>query len=233
MAGLAELWQWRVQVFPVAAGWTLFWLLSSVRRWRRIYYVPIYFAAMPFYELNEDLATYFGDDYMVGAGREFPPTEVARLKRRIVYRALVSVAIAAIVIPAIVGFVGAFFLTAEVIGQLVILIGIERFIAVTRAFVGFRRRDIATKGNALALAAVYLAYLFTVAYVIYAAYEWARPYVLDHNLLGMMKALSAVLIGKLIIQGVFIAALTTVFTESITNRELRAKKLAQSDEESY
>jgi hypothetical protein len=220
---LRSAWNWQIQALPVLLGFLLFTAISLIRRRYRFYYVPIYFTALPFYELNDDLATYFGDDFMVLAGRDLPPNEVDKLRRRILFKALAST-------PLLVGFLVAFFLSRGTLIQLMVVLAVERGIALSRAFLNFQRHDISTARSRVILGLVYLAYLATVLYVLNAVHSWATPYILRSDWMGLVKAISDLIIGKLLIQGILLALLTAVFTSLVTDREVRKRKITTGDE---
>jgi hypothetical protein len=107
MQHLIDFWNLQIHVFPVVVVLLVCEAIAIFRHFKSLAYVPIYFSVFPFRELNRDLSLYLGDDYFTG-GDDLSPAQTESLRKRIILTGLISLTVAAVVTPAISGFVAAF-----------------------------------------------------------------------------------------------------------------------------
>src|SRR3990172_9307093 len=107
---IEEIWHTQIQLAPVLLSIFLFELPAIIRRWKKLFYVPIYFSVFPLRELNQDLSTYLVEDEFIGLGERLSEKEAEKLRRKIILVSIVSMAIAALLTPLVVGFISAFYM---------------------------------------------------------------------------------------------------------------------------
>jgi hypothetical protein len=220
-----NVWGWRVQVVPVLILYCVFEGFTALRRLRKFYYIPMYFTVVPLYEVNDDLATYLGEDSMVLAGRDLTAAQADRLRRRIMLRAVISMIIAAVLTPLIVGLIAVFVASPEAFGQFLIILGTLRAWALIRAWLQFRELAPDSPRNHALLGAVYVAYLIVLLYLCREAYVWATPYARTHDYAGLLSALADLLIKRVLINGLIMGVLAGLLGNGLADRELRRRKL--------
>jgi|SRR5688572_27790827 len=227
---LRRLWNYDVQLVPIALAVALVELPAWIQRRAQIAYVPIYFAFFPLAALNSDLSIYLGEDYFLG--RDVIDEDAEPLRRRIVAKGILSMAIAALAIPAFAGFVAAFFLTPTTMRDFLIatvLIKLPRILISLRDFPS--HGSPAMRHRAL-LSFIYLAYVGVFVQVALFAYSWPQPFIVAGDWSGLIAALSSVIFLQVLGQALLLGLLTAVFISLITDRKVRAENLATRTENS-
>ncbi|MDX6766165.1 MAG: hypothetical protein SFU85_05200 [Candidatus Methylacidiphilales bacterium] len=105
-----NLWNLEIQLIPVIVALLFIEVPGIIRRFKKLFYVPIYFSIFPFRELNKDLSKYLADDWFFGEGASLSKKELDELQKKIVRNSIISMTISVVVTPAIAGFASSFFL---------------------------------------------------------------------------------------------------------------------------
>lgn len=227
MSVLESIWIARIQLVPVILTIAVFELPAVIRRIRKLYYVPIYFSVFPLRELNFDLSTYLGEDYMYGTGERLTDKEVDALKRKIIVVSLVSMAIGALLTPLFVGFIGAFYLPKDVFLQFLTVLLIYKAVLLTKSITTFHHHSVGSLRNILLLMTVYVCYLGVVFEILRNTYSWTSKYVGNSNWMGLLSDLSTLVFGEFVIGIVLLSLFTSVFVSMITDRRLRENVLGR------
>jgi len=222
---LRTIWEFKLQILPALVILILTELPNIIRRFKRLYYIPIYFSIFPLRELNPNLAIYLGEDYFIGYGSSLNNAEVAKIKRKIVIDSAISMFISSVVIPSIVGFIIAFFLNSNLLLQSLVVVFIYKIINIIRAVWDFKEHAVASKKNIIILVFIYVAYLGVFFQLINTTYDWARPFILDENYKGLFKSLSELIFSKGLLQGLLLAALSAFFGNIITDKTIRDENI--------
>lgn len=215
-----RIWIFEIQVLPVAFALLLFELPGLIRRMKRLYYVPIYFTFFPLRELNSDLSVYLGEDFFMGAGN-LTDKQAEDLRRRIILKSMISMAIAVILTPLVTGFVGAFFLTADTLLQFIVVLVAFKLVGISRAILNFHRHAVGTTRNKIFLGVIYFFYLGVIVQMLTSAYEWTSPYVESRSWGALLSELGGLVFGKVVVQGLVVALLTAFFVSLVADRRLR------------
>lgn len=222
---LTRIWTFEIQVVPVLVALGIVELPAFVQRRMRLAYVPIYFAVFPLAELNKDLSIYLGEDYWYG--QETTETSADELRRRIVFKAILSMAIASLAIPLLTGFAGAFFLTASTLSQFLLVATMLKLIRIVRAIRDFPTHANGTRANRALLSLIYFFYLGVFVQMILKAYRWTKPYVESNQWPELAAALSDLVFTRVVAQAIVLSLLTAAFVSLIADRKLRAHNLAE------
>lgn len=220
---MAAIWNYDVQVLPVLLALLLFEIPNWIRRSTGFFYVPIYFPIFPLRELNRDLALYLKEDYWLGEDQS--DEEAEGLRRRLILRSIGSIALAAVAIPALAGFLGSFFLTRETLAQFLVVLVAYKLVGITRAIRDFHQHARGSARNRLLLSVIYFLYLGVMVQMVRAAYLWAAPFVARGEWAGLASAVSDLIFGKAIAQGIILAALTAVFVSLLADRKVRQENI--------
>jgi len=223
MSTLHLIWNWQIQVAPVLLAVLLVELPAYIQRRARIAYVPIYFAVFPLGELNKDLSVYLGEDYWLG--RSVEDDEADEIRKRIIFKSMLSMALAAIVIPLFAGFVSAFFLIGNTLTQFVIVaLGLKGY-RIAKAVRDFPQHANGTVRNRLLLTGIYLLYLGVFAQMIVTAHKWTRPFVESGDWAALISNLSNLIFTKVTVQAIILALLSAAFVSLIADKKLRRENL--------
>ncbi len=214
-----------ILILKIVSGWLIVEVPNWIRRLKKIYYVPIYFSIFPLRELNANLSCYLGEDYFIGYGSSLDEKELKRLKQKIITTSILSMVIAAILIPSFAGFLFAFFMNKTILIYALITIGIYKVFRIILALKDFEKHAIATKKNIGLLILIYFAYLGVFVQMIRQSFFWTIKYVEEDNWLGMMNDLAELIFTKAIAQGLILAALTAIIVTQFTDKEIRKDNL--------
>jgi len=218
---LHDFWNLEIQLLPVVATLFLAELPGLIRRFKRLYYVPIYFSVFPFRELNRDLSRYLGDDYFHGDGPELSQEELSVLQKKIVRLSIISMTLSVVVTPALSGFISAFFLPRSSFAGFVILFIVYKLIGLIQSAMSFCEHAVGTKRNILAYGVIYLVYFGCFITIFEISYDWASPFIAAGDYLALWKEIRMLVFGKIIVLGLIVALLSGVATSLITDRKLR------------
>lgn len=222
---VTRVWTFQIQAIPVLIALGIVELPALIQRRLRLAYVPIYFAVFPLAELNKDLSTYLGEDYWYGD--EITEATADELRRKIMFKAILSMAIAALAIPLLAGFAGAFFLTASTLAQFLVVATLLKLSRIIRAIRDFPAHANGTLANRALLSLIYFFYLGVFVQMILLAYRWTRPYVEGRQWPQLAGALSDLLFTRVVAQAIVLSLLTAAFVSLIADRKLRAHNLAE------
>lgn len=226
---MSELWTaiWGLEfrVVPVGFAMLLVIIPTMIRQRTKFYYVPIYFPFVPLRELNADLATYLGEDYWLGLDGE--ASDEDQLRRKILLSSIVSVAFAAVLIPAFAGFGSAFFLEAQLLPQLLGVFVLYMVWKMSLAVLHFSHHAVASRRNRILLGIVYFFYIGVAAQMLATSYGWARPYIIQNDWSGLALALTDLIFSTVLLQFLLLAALTAVVVSIFMDRRIRRANLEE------
>jgi hypothetical protein len=227
MGFLNQIWSAQIQIVPILLTILAFEIVAIFRRFKKLYYVPIYFSVFPLSEINEDLSTYLAEDYFFGHGKEISRESAELIRKRIIVVSLVSMAIGALLTPLVVGFISAFYMPKEVFFQFLSIFILYKSIRLLKSILDFHSHSIGSRRNLFLLGSVYVCYLGVVFEVLRKTYYWAAPYVKSEKWVDMLSDLSNLVFGQFVIGVVLLALLTTVFVNLIADRKLRENTIDQ------
>jgi hypothetical protein len=230
---LETIWEFKIQVLPVLIAFIIYEIPALIRRMRRFYYVPLYFSVYPLREINQDLSVYLAEDFFYGEGGELSKEQAEKLRRKIIFTSVVSASIDAVVTPLVVGFVTAFFLPPLLFKQFLFVLILYKTVAIIASIRNFHRHAIATKRNFGLLILIYACYLGVVYQMLVTSFNWAYPFVLANDWMGLWSSLSGILFGKIIAQGIIFAILVAIFANYIADRKIREKNVSEIDSSSF
>ncbi|MFG0252756.1 MAG: hypothetical protein ACF8NJ_07790 [Phycisphaerales bacterium JB038] len=220
---LTGVWGFQIQIVPVALAVLLLEVPNWIRRRQKFFYVPLYFSVFPLRELNADLAHYLGEDYFLGLKNT--PGAALDLRRRIMFTALLSLVLSALVIPAFAGVASALFLPTTVLPQFIAVFIMYTLIRVARAIVNFPRHAIGSRRNTALLSLIYFGYIGVAAHTIARTYGFARAYVERGEWGGLILAISHAVFSRIVVEFLLLALLTAAFTSVVMDREIRKENL--------
>jgi hypothetical protein len=224
---LSELWSWKIQILPILLTVLLFESPAIIRRWKKLFYVPIYFSVFPLKELNQDLATYLIEDDMIGLGERLTPDQVEKLRKKIIVLSVVSMTIGALFAPLLTGFISAFYMTKEIFIQFMVIFILYKAIFLVKSIVQFHHHAIGTVRNRVILSAIYVSYLGVIFEIMRSTFNWTAPYVQSGSWSNLFSDLSTLIFGKAILGILILGLLTAVFVSWITDRELRERVISR------
>lgn len=218
---LHHLWNLEIQLIPVILALLLIEIPGIIRRFKKIFYVPIYFSIFPFRELNKDLSKYLADDWFFGEGAHLSQQELDELQKKIIRTSIISMTISVVITPAIAGFASSFFLPTPSFLGLFILFVAYKLIGLVQSAITFGEHAVATKKNLLIYCIIYFVYFGCFITIFEISYDWARPYVEAGDLAGLWKEVRILVFGQIIVLGLIVALVAGVATSLITERRLR------------
>ncbi|MHB9074319.1 MAG: hypothetical protein ACYC6G_12420 [Desulfobaccales bacterium] len=226
---LNDIWNWKIQVIPILLSILLFEAPAIIRRWKKLFYVPIYFSVFPLRELNQDLSTYLVEDKDIRLGEQLTTEQAEKLRKKIILVSIISMVIGALFTPLIVGFSSAFFMGKDVFIQFIFILLIYKVILLSKSMYQFHLYIIGSFRNLLFLGFIYFCYLGVVFEVLRKSFKWTFPYVQAGNWGGLLSDLSALVFGKALIGILILSLITAIFVSLITNREIRARAISRDE----
>lgn len=226
----SHVWNLKVQIVPVLVALLVAEVPNVIRRRAGLPYTPIYFSVFPLRELNPDLAVYLGDDWWYGGSSE---KGSQRLRRKILVWSIVSLTISAILIPIIVGFSGAFFLTRQTLAQFLIVFVAYKSVGIVRAIREFPTHAVGTRRNKILLTVIYVAYLGVAVQIVTETYAWTTPFVNTGDWGGLAAGVGHLVFSEVIVQYLFLAVLVALFVGYLTEREPTALPDGDNEDEEY
>ena len=215
-----DVWHWEIRLFPVLLSVLLFELPAIIQRRKRLYYVPLYFAVFPLRQLNHDLSVYLGEDF-VGRGTELDRRATSKLRRQLVVTAVISTAVAAVLVPVVVGFCTAFYLDTETFYQFIAIFLAYKALVLCRSVNRFHWHAIATPANRGLLVVVYLCYLGVIFEMLRTTYTWTQPFVLRDDWTGLASSIVSLVFGRGVAGALILAAVTALFVAWVTDPKFR------------
>jgi hypothetical protein len=225
---LNSFWEYKMQVFPALIALGLVEIPNIIRKFKRFYYIPIYFPIFPLRELNPNLAYYLGEDYFIGYGATLEKHELEILKRKIMIDSAVAIFISAIAIPSIAGFVLALFLNTGQISQAIFVIIVYKSFNIIKAIIGFKQHAVASGKNIIILIFIYIGFLGVFYQLFINSYDWARPFIINENYKGLFSSLTNLIFNKGVAQGLILAGLAAFFSNLITDKKIRDENIRNS-----
>lgn len=220
---LENIWQYEIQIVPVLLAMLLIEIPTALRRLQKFYYVPIYFSVFPFRELNADLAYYLGEDYFLGG--EPNEDQAERLRKKILATSIISMALSALMIPALAGFGSAFFLEPRLVVQLVLVFLFYKSIGIVRAIVEFSTHAVGTSRNRILLVLIYIGYLGVASRMIVKTHGFVRPFVERRDWAGLLASTTDLIFSRVLVEFFLLTLISTAFTTFIMDRKVRSENL--------
>lgn len=226
---LINIWNFKLQIFPILLAVVLFELPAIIRRKKKLYYVPIYFSVFPLRELNQDLSTYLVDGEYADCGEPLSTKEAEKLKKKIMLVSMVSMLVGALLTPLYVGFASAFFMDKELFIQFVSILLIYKTVLLFKSIYEFHYHLIASAKNRMFLGIIYFVYLGVVFEVLRNSFTWTLPFVKSGDWLDLLSSLSTLLFGKVVIGIFLLVLLTSYFSSLVTDRDIRKRALSRDE----
>jgi hypothetical protein len=223
---LKEIWNWKIQLLPILLSILLFEAPAIIRRWKKLFYVPIYFSVFPLRELNQDLSTYLVEDDFIGLGERLTTEQAERLRKKIILVSILSMTIGALLTPLIVGFSSAFYMSNDVFIQFIVILVSYKVVLLSKSIYQFHLYAVGSVRNRVFLGLIYFCYLGVVFEVLRTSFFWTVPYVHTGEWSNLLSDLSALVFGKALVGILILSLLTAVFVSLITDREIRARAIS-------
>jgi len=188
----------------------------------------VYFSIYPLRGINQNLSVYLAEDYMIFAGCNLSEKQAEKLRKKIIFTSIVSASLDAVVIPIVIGFVAAFYLPANVFAQFIVVLVLYKAVTVTNSLRNFHFHSIGSRRNIVFLIFIYIMYIGVVVEMLKTSYSWTSPFIIAGNWAGLWAALTALVFGKIIAQGLVFAILVAIFTNYIADREIRKKNVKRN-----
>jgi hypothetical protein len=220
---IENLWNLKIQILPVVIALIICELPGMTRWLKKLPYIPIYFTVFPFNLLNRDLSIYLGEDYFCGDGSNLPEEEIKSLRSHIIKVSIFSATLSVIVTPFVGGFSSVFFLPSTSFPGFCVIFIAYKLIGMMEAALEFGDHAVANKKTMTWFLLVYLVYFGLFLYIYKTIYDWAGPFVLKGDWIGLLKASYGWLFGTLIFSGLIIGLLSGLASSAITDRKLRDK----------
>ncbi len=224
------LWEYKLQVLPVLLALLIAELPNIIRKYKRFYYIPIYFIIFPLRELNHDLAIYLGDDYFIKSDIRLPESIVKKTRKKIIIDSIISMFLASIIIPSVVGFIFSFFLNNDLLWQSIFALFLYKSVNILKAILGFKDHAVATKRNLIILIIIYIAYLGVFFQILNNSYAWSRPYILKSDYRGLVMSLSDLIFNKGLAQGLILTGVAAFFANLITDKNIREENIKKNED---
>lgn len=223
---IKEIWQAEIQLVPVLLSILLFEIPAIIRRWKKLFYVPIYFSVFPLRELNQDLSTYLGEDYFIGLGESLSGKQAEKLRKKIILVSIVSMAIGTLLTPLVVGFLSAFYMSKDTFIQFVSILLFYKAVLLIKLIYQFHLYSIGSLRNHIFLGFIYVCYLGVIFEVLRTSYYWTAPYVQLRDWTNLLSDLSSLFFGKALVGFLILSLLTAVFVSLIADREIRHRAIS-------
>jgi hypothetical protein len=224
---LQDIWSWKIQLLPILLSILLFELPAIIRRWKKLYYVPIYFSIFPLREINQDLSIYLVEDDFIGTGERLTDDQAEKLRKKIILVSILSMAIGALLTPLMVGFVSGFYMSKEVFIQYVVILLIYKIVFLSKSIYQFHLYAVGSVKNRIFLGFIYFCYLGVVFEVLRTSFYWTLPYVHSKEWVNFFSDLSSLVFGKALVGILILSLLTAVFVSLITDREIRSRAISR------
>lgn len=229
MSLLEDLWNYKVQIFPIILFFLIYESPSFLRRLKKTFYVPIYFSIYPFRQINQDLSVYLADDDFFGFGQDLEEPKAEMLRKKIMITSIVSGALDALVIPLVVGFIAAVWLSKEVFYQFVVLLVIYKVITIIFSLYNNHFRGILGGWKMPLLFLIYFCYIGLIFEMMRTSYTWASPFMDKSDFTGLLFSFSELFFGKILAQGVVFVVFVAIFSDLIADRKLRRRNLSNDE----
>lgn len=68
-----------------------------------------------------------------------------------------------------------------------------------------------------------MAYIYVAVQMMLTGYQWASPFVLANDWLGLFQSFNRIVVRRFLVQGIFFVVFVAFFTNYLADRELRAE----------
>lgn len=215
---LEKLWLTEVQVFPLILAFLIFKVPGYIHSLKKDVYVPIYFSVFPFSLLNTNLSTYMAEDYY---GTEMTEIEAEKFRIKMIIVSSISITISVALIPALTGFLSAFFLTEKTMIHFLIVMFLYLLFITTKSLLNFKYHSVANKNNKIILSIIYFFYIGIVIWIINNSYNWAFSYVQVKSWSKMFVDFFDLLFGEIGFKLIFLLIVTNGFSMFVSSRNVR------------
>lgn len=229
MSVLEYLWNYKIQILPIVLFFLIYEAPSFIRRLKKTFYVPIYFSIYPFRRINQDLSIYLADDDFFGFGQDLEESKAEALRKKIMITSIVSGALDALIIPLVVGFIAAAWLSKEIFYQFMVMLIIYKVIAIVFSLYNNHFREILGGWKMPLLFLIYFFYIGLVFEMMRTSYEWASPFMDKSDFIGLFFSFSELFFGKILAQGVVFVVIIAIFSDLIADRKLRRRNLSNDE----
>jgi hypothetical protein len=227
-----QIWNYKIQLAPIFLAFVIFEIPTLIRKWKKMYYVPIYFALFPLDELNKEIAIYFGEEYETHKGADYTSEQAEKVRKKIIQISMISLFLAAVVTPLIAGFISSLFLSRDLLAPFLVFLVAVKAKRIVDSLIGLRGESIGTKKNTALIATTYVTYLGTAVEMFRTAYNYGQPFAAAHNWGGLASDLSTLIFGKVIVGGIIMAVMGSVVTSLILDRKLREQIIKENSKSS-
>lgn len=227
-----DLWTYKVEVVPVALAFILVEFLGWLHRRAKNYYVPVYFTIFPVGSLNKDIAVYFGEDYPIYEGSALSPVDAQALRNRIRRVTVLSLCIAAIVVPLASGFLCVFFLNPNMLTVTLLLIVSYKAFKIWDALKSLQDTAIARFKTNVFVVTIYIMFLGMFTEMFRTAYLWGYEYSVEGDWMGLFSALSNMLFAKVLVMGLLLSVVGHIIMSMLLDPELRDEIFKEVDKSS-
>ena len=121
-----------------------------------MFYVPIYFSVFPLREINQDLSTYLVEDEFIGLGERLTDDQADKLRKKIIVVSIISMTIATLLTPVIVGFLSAFYMDKETFFQFIFILLSYKVILLIKSIYQFHLYAVGSIRNRFFLGFIYI-----------------------------------------------------------------------------
>lgn len=223
---LGNIWNFQIQIVQVGLAMIVYELPALVRRLRTLYYVPVYFGVFPFRALNKPLSEYFGEG-VAGRGENLSNDKADLLRRYVVRKSTLSMAIDALAVPLVIGFLLAFFINPDVFRQFLICLLVYKLLTIAFSIKNFHFHIIGTVRNHFLVTFIYLLYISVVYKMVSQSYNWAHPMIESEQYGDLVSKLTGLFLHHVVVQWIIVATISAIVVGFITDRELREETITK------
>lgn len=210
-----ELLNIEVRVVPIVVALIIFVLLNVLQRLVRPLYVPSYFFIFPMSMLDEDIARLYGEGmYGKPIGKE-----IRRIKRSILLKSTVTVVIALMLIPGLVGLISALIMNGTELAVLLVIFVLWQGYSAFQSVMDNANRVVQKQKSTFVLSAFYVLYLALFSGCLWYTYNFARPFTANREFVDLF---SAVLEGifSILLFGILIGVIGNIIAHFVTDQEI-------------
>jgi len=218
---VADAWNYKVSLVPVAVTYLLFDLQAIYRRATKTWYVPIYFMIFPSGHSDRLYAEYFSEDDMYGVGSSMSGEEKRLLRYKIIAYAILSMLFATIFAPYVCGLISATYLSRQQFVEFIVTLLVIKTALIVYALYNIRvtSRVVDRGAPFYYVVAMYVAYLFFVWRGLTKSFEWATAQMANSGIWGLLAALGDFVHEEFFISIAAVGLLTWVVQQKLTSPE--------------
>lgn len=212
---LPWVWNYEIRLLPILTGILIFALLHYLRKLTKIEYTPSYFAIFPLSTLEYQLSLYFNEFY----GGEYQSRDEGRPKSRHLFlKAWISFFLTFLLVPLFTGFLLAFLLRPDEFIFFQILLFIYEGRHCLFAMYDFYLPRGEWKSVLKFFVPFYSSYLFFLILVIRLSYHFARPFIEQNEISGLLQAIESNVV-QILVYSVLIAVIANLLSNWMVNKD--------------